>query len=90
MITMTREKRVLNYREVEAEYDGRWVLFDKRDFPPEDDMGYIVAYGDGTPEDRDALEEICFDKYDGEVLLKKGWIPKDDDLFDNCGIIEAV
>ena len=37
MVTMTEEKkRVLNYREVEAEYDRRWVLFDKRDFPPED------------------------------------------------------
>ena len=26
MVTMNTEKRVLNYREVEAEYDGRWVL----------------------------------------------------------------
>ena len=90
MVTMTEEKkRVLNYREVKAEYDGHWVLFDKRDFPPEDDMGYVVACGDGSDEDRDALMEICLDKYNGEVFLMKGWIPKDDDLFDN-GIIEAV
>jgi len=89
MITMATEKRILNYREVEAKYDGRWVLFDKRDFPPEDDTGYVVAYGDGTPEDRDALEEICFNKYDGKVLLMKGWIPKDDYLPWN-GPIEAV
>ena len=33
MVTMTEEKkRVLNYLEVKAEYDGRWVLFDHRDF----------------------------------------------------------
>jgi hypothetical protein len=43
MVTMVTEKRVLNCREVEAEYDGRWVLFDKRDFPPEKDTGYVVA-----------------------------------------------
>ena len=90
MVTMTEEKnRVLNYREVKAEYDGHWVLFDDRDFPPEDDMGYVVAYGDGSDEDRDALMEICLDKYNGEVFLMKGWIPKDDDVFDN-GIIEMV
>jgi hypothetical protein len=87
---MVTEKRILNYcREVDAEYDGRWVLYDQRDFPPKEDTGYVVACGDGTPEDRDALFEICLDKYHGEVLLKKGWIPKDDDLFDN-GIIDIV
>jgi hypothetical protein len=52
-------------------------------------MGYVVACGDGSDEDRDALEEICFDKYHGEVLLMKGWKPKDDDIFDS-GIIEMV
>jgi hypothetical protein len=88
MVTMVAEKRVLNCREVEAEYDGRWVLFDHRDFPPEDDTGYVVAYGDGSPEDRAALREICLNKYDGKVLLMKGWIPKDD-VFDS-GIIEIV
>jgi len=86
---MTEEKkRVLNYREVEAEYDGSWVLFDKRDFPPEDDMGYVVASGDGTPEDREALRDINHSKYHGKVLLMKGWIPKDD-IFDS-GIIEII
>ena len=88
MVTMVMEKRVLNFREAEAEFDGRWLLLDKRDFPPEEDTGCVVAYGDGTPEDRDALMEICLDKYDGKVLLMKGWIPKDD-IFDS-GIIEIV
>ncbi|GBU29590.1 hypothetical protein R84B8_03163 [Treponema sp. R8-4-B8] len=88
MVTMTTERRVLNCREVEAEYDGRWVLFDKRDFPPEDDTGYVVAYGDGTPEDREALRDINHSKYHGKVLLMKGWIPKDDIL--DSGIIEIV
>ena len=89
MVTMIEEKkRVLNCREVEAEYDGRWVLFDHRDFPPEDDMGYVVACGDGSDEDRDALREIQCGKYHGEVVLIKGWIPKDAIL--DSGIIEIV
>ena len=88
MVTELTEKCALNCREVEAEYDGRWFLFDQRDFPPEEDMGYVVAYGNGTPEDRDTLTKIQFSKYHGEVILMKGWIPKDD-LFDS-GIIEAV
>ena len=88
MVTMVTEKRVLNCREVEAEYDGRWLLYDQRDFPPEKDTGYVVAYGNGTPEDREALRDINHSKYNGEALLKKGWIPKDD-IFDS-GIIDIV
>jgi hypothetical protein len=88
MVTMVTEKRVLNCREVDAEYDGRWVLYDQRDFPPEEDTGYVVAFGDGTDEDWEALMEIQNSKYHGEVFLMKGWIPKDD-VFDS-GIIEIV
>jgi len=47
-----------------------------------------VALGDGTPEDRDALEEICFKKYNGKVFLLKGYVPKDE-ICDN-GIIEVI
>ena len=88
MVTMATEKRVLNYREAKIEFDGKWLLFDNRDFPPSDDMGYIVAFGDGTPEDREALRKINFDKYNGETLLMKGWVPKDE-IFDS-GIIDIV
>jgi len=88
MVTMASEKRVLNYREAKAEFDGRWLLLDQREFPPADDKGYVVAYGDGTPEDRDTLRRMNFDKYNGEVLLMKGWLPKDE-IFDN-GIIDIV
>ena len=88
MITIATERRILNYREAKVEFDGRWLLLDKRDFPPADDTGYVVAYGDGTPEDRDALEEINFKKYHGEIFLMKGYVPKDE-IFDN-GIIEIV
>jgi hypothetical protein len=89
MVTMVTERRVLNCREVDAEYDGQWVLYDQRDFPPEEDTGYVIACGDGTSEDREALYEICLDKYHGEVLLMKGWIPKDDDFLYN-GPIDIV
>jgi hypothetical protein len=88
MVTMVTEKRVVNWREAETEFDGRWFLLDKRDFPPKDDKGYLVAYGDGTDEDWEALFEICLDKYDGKVFLGKGWVPKDD-VFDS-GIIDIV
>jgi len=88
MVTMATEKRVLNYREAKAEFDGKWLLFDNRDFPPSDDMGYVVAFGDGTPEDREVLRRINFDKYNGETLLMKGWVPKDE-IFDS-GIIDIV
>jgi len=88
MVVMTTEKRVLNYREAKAEFDGHWILFDQREFPPVEDMGYVIAYGDGTPEDRDTLMEINFSEYNGEVLLMKGYVPKDE-ICDN-GIIEIV
>jgi len=88
MVIIAAEKRVLNYREAKIEFDVRWLLLDKRDFPPADDMGYVVTYGDGTPEDCDALRRINLDKYNGEVLLMKGYVPKDE-ICDN-GIIEIV
>jgi len=88
MVTMVNEKRILSYKEAKVAFDGQWLLLDKRDFPPAEDIGYVVAYGDGTPEDRDALTEINFRNYHGKVLLMKEWAPKDE-IFDS-GIIEAV
>ena len=88
MVTMVTEKRVINSREADVEFDGQWLLLDMREFPPSDDKGYIIAYGNGTPEDRNALDEINFAKYHGEALLMKGWTAKDE-IFDS-GIIEAI
>jgi len=88
MVILVTEKRIINSREADVEFDGQWLLLDMREFSPSDDKGYIVAYGNGTAEDRDALEEINFNKYHGEVLLMKGWTPKDE-IFDS-GIIEAI
>jgi hypothetical protein len=88
MVTMVKDKRILNWKEAESQYNGRWLLFDKSDFPSAEDIGYVVAYGDGTAEDRDALMEIQSSKYQGKVFLIKGWVPKDD-IF-NSGIIEAI
>jgi len=43
-----------------------------RDFPPADDKGYVVAYGDGTPEDRDALRRINFEfKTIRKIIMEK-------------------
>ena len=88
MVVMATEKRVLNYREAKEEFDGRWLLLDKRDFPPSEDKGYVVAYGDGTVEDREALMDINLRDYRGKVLLMKGYVPKDE-IFDS-GIIDVV
>ncbi|GBU22105.1 hypothetical protein R80B4_02010 [Fibrobacteres bacterium R8-0-B4] len=88
MVTMATEKRVINEREAASEFDGRWLLLDKRGFPPSDDMGYIIAYGDGTPEDRDALYKIKSEVYHGRARLMKGYTPKDEVC--DSGIIEPV
>ena len=88
MITMAKEKRVINEREAEEEFDGRWLLLDKSSFPPSEDKGYIIAYGDGTVEDRDALLEIRSKQFKGRARLMKGYVPKDG-ICDN-GIIDIV
>jgi co-chaperonin GroES (HSP10) len=88
MVTMINERQVLSYPEAKAKYDGHWLLFDKRDFPPEEDMGYVVALGDGTNEDWEELVKIQMKQYKGDVFLIKGWVQKDD-IYDS-GIIEEV
>jgi len=88
MVTMVTKKRVINSREADIEFNGQWLLLDMSEFPPSDDKGYVIAYGNGTPEDRDALRRINFDKYHGDALLMKGWTAKDE-IFDS-GIIDSV
>ncbi|GBU22170.1 hypothetical protein R80B4_02075 [Fibrobacteres bacterium R8-0-B4] len=92
MITMATEKRVINERDAKAEFDGRWLLLDERDFPPAEDTGYIVAYSDGTPEtekeDCIALHKIKMDVYHGNAILMKGFVHTDE-TYDN-GIIEVL
>jgi uncharacterized circularly permuted ATP-grasp superfamily protein len=81
MVTEVTEKRIMSHRQVNAEFDGKWVVLDERDFSPPGGQGYLVAYGDGTPQDRDALDEIIFDRYKGQALLLKGYIPKEDIIY---------
>jgi len=88
MVTMATEKRVIDERAASVEFDGRWLLLDKRSFPPSEDMGYIIAYGGGTPEDRDALMELNWDTCNGKARLMKGYTPKDEIC--DSGIIEAL
>jgi hypothetical protein len=81
MITEVTEKRVLSLRQVDAEFDGQWVLLNRMGFPKSECKGYLVAYGDGTPQDRDALKRLDWDKYDGKTLLLKGYVPKEDIIY---------
>jgi hypothetical protein len=83
---MVTGKRVMDYRAVDTEFDGKWVLLDKKNSRVGE--GCLVAYGDGTPEDRDALDLLLWDKYNGKALLKKGYIPKDEVYV--CGTITEV
>jgi len=78
MVTEVMEKRVITEKDARSEFDGRWVLLDERDFPESEYRGYLVAYGDGTPEDRDALNKMLWEKYRGKAFLMKGYIPKED------------
>ena len=87
MITIVNEKRPISTRQAEIEFDGHWLLLDKRDFRPKD-LGYVVAYGNDSDEDRDVLKRMNLEKYDGRTLLMKGWVQKDDVL--DSGIIDIV
>ena len=73
MITEVLEKRATNARDAELEYDGQWFLL-RRD--PEDGIEYVVAYGDGSVEDREALHEIRHKRFHGKAFLIKGYYPK--------------
>ena len=88
MVVMAKDKRIINERDANVEFDGRWLLIDERDFPPSEDTGYIVAYGDGTAEDRDALMEIKLTEFKGKGCLMKGYVPKDGIC--DSGIIDIV
>lgn len=77
MITEIAEKRVITFREVDAEFNGRWVLLSRTDPNNINGERYLAAYGDGTTEDRDALRDLSFGKYDGKALLRKGYVPED-------------
>jgi len=77
MLTMATEKRAITEKDANVEFNDRWVLLYKRAFPPSEDKGYIVAYGDGTPEDFNALMDLNCEKYKGEARLMKGYVPKD-------------
>jgi len=88
MVTMVTDKQVLSYPEAKAKYDGHWILFDQRDYPPEEDMGYVVACGNGSDEDCEALRDLNHSEYNGKVLLMKGWFPKDDIYYSS--IIEEI
>ncbi|MDR3011890.1 MAG: hypothetical protein LBU70_01600 [Chitinispirillales bacterium] len=88
MITEVAEKRYMTLRDVDYDFDGRWVLLCDGDSPASTRDMCLVAYGDGTSMDREALRKINFDRYDGHALVTKGYLPKDEVY--NCGIITGV
>jgi hypothetical protein len=86
MITVVKEKRVITEKEVNAEFDGKWVLLNEQNFSPSENKGYLVAYGDGISQDRDALKQLNWDKYDGRAFLLKGHTCREDIIY---GIYEC-
>jgi hypothetical protein len=77
MITEVQDKRVITVKDVNTEFEGRWVLLNHRAFPLSAGQGYVVAYGDGAPDDYDAVDQRVWDQYNGKALLLKGYIPKE-------------
>jgi len=80
MITVVNDKRTVDARKVDVEFDGRWVLLYGREQHGSEGTWCVAAYGDGTPEDRNALGDLCFDRFDGKALLRKGFTPKTEDF----------
>ena len=81
MITEVKERRVISIRDVDFEYDGRWVIFEDDPNSASIGMGFVVFYGDGTKEDRAALHDIVVEKYKGQALLKFAYEPKEDVIY---------
>jgi len=77
MLTMATEKRAITQKDALVEFDDRWVLLYRDASPSSEGKRYIAAYGDGTPEDRDALMALNCKKYNGKALLMRGYTPKD-------------
>jgi len=81
MITEVKEKRVISFRDVDDEYDGKWVVYDSDPYSTSGDFGCVIAYGEDTPEDREALHKIVIDRFRGQALLKYAYVPKEDIIF---------
>ena len=79
MITEVNEKRVISIRDVDYEYDGKWVVFESKPYSTAGNLGCVVAYG--TEDDWDALHDIVTDKYNGDALLKFAYVPKEDVVY---------
>jgi len=78
MVIEVTEKRIITEKEARIEFDGQWILIDEREFPVSKSTGYLVGYGDGSSEDRDALMDLNDEKYNGRAFLMKGYAPKED------------
>ena len=91
MITEVKERKLTNSRDLNFEYDGRWVIFEEEPSSTSGSEGWVVYYGDGTPEDRDALMQVVANKYNGDALLTFAYVPKEDVVYGmyDCGVASA-
>ena len=92
MITEVKERRVISIRDVDFEYDGKWVLFLPEPSSTSGEWGCVVAYGDGTKKDRAALYEYLHEKYQEQALLKFAYEPKEDVIYGmyDVGVADKV
>ena len=81
MITEVKEKRIISFSDVDFEYDGKWVVYESKPYSTSGDFGCVIAYGEDTPEDREALHKIVIDKFRGQALLKYAYVAKEDIIF---------
>jgi len=92
MIMEVKERKLTNVRDLNFEYDGRWVIFKSEPSSTSGSTGWVTYYGDGTPEDRDALYKIVIDKYDGKARLTFAYVPKEDVVYGmyDVGVAPAI
>lgn len=81
MITEVNEKKVISIRDVDYQYDGKWVIFDSDPYSTAGNLGCVVAYGDETEEDYEALHDIVTERFKGQALLKFAYVPKEDVVY---------
>ncbi|MCL2006875.1 MAG: hypothetical protein FWG77_02200 [Treponema sp.] len=81
MITEVKDRKLTNRRDLNFEYDGKWVIFESEPSSTSGSTGWVVYYGDGTEEDWDALHQIIVNRYKGQALLTFAYAPKEDVVY---------
>ena len=77
MITKVKKPYKISRKDVDQQFDGKWVLLFYKDLKPAEGYGYLIAYGsddeDEQDKDFDELDIISGDEYGGKAHLIHGY-----------------